>query len=75
MRWRMDILADILTEPALDQIELEREKEVVLQEISGIEDVPDEIAYDLVQDAAFPDQSVGRPVIGTPRQRFSFQPR
>jgi predicted Zn-dependent peptidase len=61
----LDLLADILTEPALDQDELEREKEVVLQEISGIEDVPDEIAYDLVQDAAYPAQSVGRPVIGT----------
>lgn len=61
----LDLLADILTEPALDQIELEREKEVVLQEISGIEDVPDEIAYDLVQDAAYPDQSIGRTVIGT----------
>jgi predicted Zn-dependent peptidase len=61
----LDLLADILTAPALDAVELEREKEVVLQEISGIEDVPDEIAYDLVQDAAYPNQSVGRPVIGT----------
>ncbi|MEM9358644.1 MAG: pitrilysin family protein, partial [Pseudomonadota bacterium] len=46
--------------------ELEMEKEVILQEIAGIDDVPDEIAYDLVLDAAFPGQSVGRPVIGTP---------
>ena len=61
----LDLLADILTAPSLDQDELEREKEVVLQEISGIEDVPDEIAYDLVQEAAYPSQSVGRPVIGT----------
>ncbi len=62
----LDILADILTRPALDAEELEREKDVVLQEISGIQDVPDEVAYDLVQDAAFPGQSVGRPVVGTP---------
>lgn len=68
----MDILSDILTEPALDPDELEREKEVVLQEISGIEDVPDEIAYDLIQDAAFTAQSVGRPVIGTPESVSSF---
>ena len=61
----LDLLADILTEPLLDKGELEREKDVVLQEISGIEDVPDEIAYDLVQDAAYPSQSIGRPVIGT----------
>ena len=68
----MAILSDILTEPSLDEHELEREKEVVLQEISGIQDVPDEIAYDLVQDAAFTAQSVGRPVIGTPQSVSSF---
>ena len=62
----IDILADILNHPALDETELQREKEVVLQEISGIEDIPEEIAYDLVQEAAFPGQSVGRSVIGTP---------
>ncbi len=68
----IDLLADILTEPALDAEELEREKEVVLQEISGIQDVPDEIAYDLVQEAAFTEQSVGRPVIGTPESVSAF---
>lgn len=68
----IDLLADILTEPSLDPEELEREKEVVLQEISGIQDVPDEIAYDLVQDAAFTEQSVGRPVIGTPESVSAF---
>lgn len=68
----IDILSDILTEPALDADELEREKEVVLQEISGIQDVPDEIAYDLVQDAAFTAQSVGRPVTGTPESVAAF---
>lgn len=68
----IDILADILTEPALDAQELEREKEVVLQEICGIQDVPDEVAYDLVQDAAFTAQSVGRPVIGTPESVAAF---
>jgi predicted Zn-dependent peptidase len=61
----LDLLADILINPALDLDELEREKDVVLQEIAGLDDMPDEIAYDLVQDAAYPDQSVGRPVIGT----------
>lgn len=68
----IDLLSDILTQPALDPDELEREKEVVLQEISGIQDVPDEIVYDLVQDAAFTAQSVGRPVIGTPESVAAF---
>ena len=62
----LDILADILQNSTYAEAELEREREVVLQEIAGIQDSPDEIAYDLVQDAAYPGQSVGRPIIGTP---------
>ncbi len=71
----LDILADILTASTLDEVELEREKDVVLQEISGVYDVPDEVAYDLVQEAAFTDQSVGRPVIGTPESVSGFSRR
>src|SRR5690606_21002817 len=61
----LDILADILQDSTYAEAELEREREVVLQEIAGIQDSPDEIAYDLVQDAAYPGQPVGRPIIGT----------
>lgn len=61
----LDILADILQNSAFAEADLEREREVILQEIAGIQDSPDEIAYDLVQDAAYPGQAVGRPIIGT----------
>lgn len=61
----LDILADILQNSEFAEAELEREREVILQEIAGIQDSPDEIAYDLVQDAAYPGQPVGRPIIGT----------
>ena len=61
----LDILADILQNSTYAESDLEREREVVLQEIAGIQDSPDEIAYDLVQDAAYPGQAVGRPIIGT----------
>ena len=61
----LDILADILQNSTFSEAELEREREVILQEIAGIQDSPDEIAYDLVQDAAYPGQAVGRPIIGT----------
>jgi predicted Zn-dependent peptidase len=62
----LEILADILQDSTFAADELEREREVILQEIAGIKDSPDEIAYDLLHDAAFPAQSVGRPIIGTP---------
>ena len=50
---------------ATPQDELEREREVILQEIAATRDSPDEIAYELLQDAAFPDQAIGRPILGT----------
>lgn len=62
----VDVLADIVRNPVFDPAELLREKDVILQEIAGIQDMPDELAYDIVQLTAFPDHSVGRPVIGTP---------
>ena len=68
----IEILADILQNSAYSELELEREREVILQEIAGIKDSPDELAYDLLQDAAFPDQPVGRPIIGTPESVTSF---
>lgn len=61
----LDILSDILLNPTYDAEDLEREKDVILQEIAGINDSPEELAYDLLQDKAFPDQPLGRPIIGT----------
>ncbi len=61
----LDILADILQIPRYAQEELEREREVILQEIAATRDSPDELAYELLQDAAFPDQAIGRPILGT----------
>ena len=62
----LDILADILQHPRHAEDELEREREVILQEIAATRDSPDEIAYELLQETAFPDQSIGRP---DPRHR------
>lgn len=62
----LGILADILGNSLFAEDELARERHVILQEIAAIQDSPDEIAYDLVHEAAYPDQPVGRPVIGTP---------
>ncbi|MDX2204826.1 MAG: pitrilysin family protein [Hyphomicrobiaceae bacterium] len=68
----LDILADILQAPRYAEEELEREREVILQEIAGTRDSPEEIAYELVQDAAFPMQSIGRPILGTAESVTSF---
>ena len=62
----IDIIGDILQNSVFDQEELERERAVVLQEISQALDIPDEIVFDHFQSTAFPGQPLGRPVLGFP---------
>ena len=62
----LELLADILLNSSYAADELDREREVILQEIAMIQDSPEEIAYDLMHDAAYPGQPAGRPIIGTP---------
>jgi predicted Zn-dependent peptidase len=61
----LDILADILQNSTFDAAELERERAVVIQEIGQAEDTPDDIVFDHFQASAFPDQAMGRPVLGS----------
>ncbi len=60
-----DIIGDILTHSTFDPEELERERGVILQEIGQANDTPDDIIFDHFQEAAFPGQPMGRPVLGT----------
>lgn len=62
----IDILADIVQHSLFDDAELARERDVVLQEIGQALDTPDDIIFDYFQTAAFPDQPLGRPVLGDP---------
>jgi predicted Zn-dependent peptidase len=61
----LDILSDILMNSAFAETELERERAVIVQEIGQVNDVPDEIVFDRLQEIAFPDQPLGRPILGT----------
>ena len=62
----VDVIADLLQHSTFDETELARERSVVLQEIGQANDTPDDIIFDHFQTAAFPDQPIGRPVLGTP---------
>jgi predicted Zn-dependent peptidase len=70
----VDILADILTESAFDEEELEREKNVILQEIGAANDTPDDIVFDKFTEKAFLNQTIGRPILGTPESVMAFNP-
>jgi predicted Zn-dependent peptidase len=60
----LDVIADILQHSTFDEVELTRERTVVLQEIGQAEDTPDDIIFDHFQATAYPDQALGRPVLG-----------
>jgi len=68
----LDILADILQNPAFDARELEREQTVIVQEIGAARDTPDDLVFEQAQAAAFPDQPVGRSILGTPETVSGF---
>ncbi len=70
----VDILADILTESSFDEDELQREKHVILQEIGAANDTPDDVVFDKFAETAFANQTVGRPILGTPETVLSFTP-
>ena len=63
----IDILSDIMQNPTFQKEELERERGVILQEISQTNDTPDDIIFDYFQSVAFPNQSMGRPILGPSR--------
>lgn len=56
--------ADLMLRPDLDAGELEREKQVVAQEIAESQDTPDDHVFELAQTAAFEGQPLGRPILG-----------
>ena len=61
----VDLLGDILQDSVFDQDELRRERAVVIQEIGQSVDTPDDIVFDHLQATAYPEQSLGRPILGT----------
>ncbi len=60
-----DLLTDLALRPALDPQEMEREREVILQEICSVEDTPDELVHVLFGQNFWPDHPLGRPVLGS----------
>ena len=69
-----EILSDILQNSEFDQSELDREQQVIVQEIGAARDNPDDHVFDLFQQAAYPDQAIGRTILGTIESVNSFKP-
>ena len=57
-----DVIAQMVTEPAITG--LAEERAVVLEEIAMYEDDPQDIVFDLLGEAVFPDHPLGRAILG-----------
>ena len=63
----VDSTCDLVVSPVFPEREIEKEKGVVLEEIKMYEDTPDEYIADRFESVIYPDQSIGRPIIGYPK--------
>ena len=60
----IDVLADILCHSTFPQAEIEKEREVILEEIRALEDMPDELVQDYFVERLFPGHSLGYQILG-----------
>ncbi|MBV0911309.1 M16 family metallopeptidase [Anianabacter salinae] len=66
----LDVISDIVLNPVFDDREIEVERGVILQEIGQVLDTPDDVVFDWLQEVAYPDQALGRSILG-PTERVS----
>ncbi len=59
-----DVLSDIVRNSTLPDDEIEKERFVVIEEIRGVQDTPDDLVHDLVDELVWKGQAVGRPILG-----------
>ncbi|MGW8322120.1 MAG: M16 family metallopeptidase, partial [Thermodesulfobacteriota bacterium] len=66
--WKLgvELLHDILTQSTLAEQEIEKEKQIILEEIKMIEDTPDEHVHDLFNEAAWGTLGLGQTILGAP---------
>jgi len=70
----LDLLSDILLNPAFVPNELEREREVILQELGQMRDTPDDLVFEHLQAASYPGQPMGWSILGTEETVSTFSP-
>ncbi len=58
----LDVMADMVFRPAF--VDVDSEREVVLEEIAMVEDTPNDLVHDIAAEAVFGSHPLGRPVIG-----------
>lgn len=61
----LDVLSDMIQNSTFPDVDLEKERGVIIQEIGMVNDTPDDLIFDIYQETAYPKQSLGAPILGT----------
>lgn len=69
----LDVVSDIVLNPIFDPAEIEVERGVILSEIGQVLDTPDDIIFDWLQEVSYPDQPLGRSILGPEERVSNFQ--
>lgn len=65
LRLALDLLADLVCNPVFPPGEIRKEKDVVLEEISSVNDTPEELIYEDFEHRSFPGHPLGTPILGS----------
>ena len=68
----LDVIADIVLNSTFDAQEIETERGVILQEIGQVQDTPDDVIFDWLQEASYPGQPLGRSILGPGERVAAF---
>jgi predicted Zn-dependent peptidase len=65
LRFGLDLLVDVVSEPAFRPAEIDAEREVIVEELLMSEDTPDDLVFTALYESLYPDHPVGRETLGT----------
>lgn len=68
----IDLLSEIYLDSAFDPPEIDRERNVILEEVKMYNDTPDELVVDIFMNHLYADNALGRPILGPPENIHMF---
>ncbi len=68
-----ELIADLVTAPTFDPVEIDKERNVILEEIKMVEDTPDDLVFEIFSEGFYPNHALGRPILGTPKTLATFR--
>lgn len=69
----VELLADIVFHSVFPQPEIDKEVEVIIDEIRSYEDSPSELIFDDFEELIYPEHALGRNILGRPELLRSFR--